>query len=469
MSVTHSCRRTLGAVLALALVLGGCGTGIDRPDRVPEATLPATAAGIAAPVVDPVEDAQPGGGPTQQEPRVSEVSGLVPLDHDDLAALAADLDRALASGDEDRWLAHFDDDEELVEQQRRWFRGVQAVPMEVRRILPELMVSQDTLDGSVAQLAFAHQISGADPVPAVETYRVTVRRAPGQEPTITGMGGQNRQDGHPQLWDLQPLAVTVTDDLVVLAPQGREEEVATVLPGLERATANVFLDFDEGGRDRLVVQLAGAEDLRAITDDQDLVADPAGVAMSRAGLEAPPRKGEVGITYSSADQIDRIVLDLDLLLEDLTYGSPPGGFGLMRHEGVHALVDGTPGVRPPAWVAEGLAQWYGFRRDYLLDDAYREVVAAAAGEPLQLPDSLDDYYYDSPEAGDLAYAASAMIFSFLEQRFGFETARDAGVGLAGVDSWYATDDADALLTRLTGMTLAGLEQEWAAWAVASYG
>ena len=38
----------------------------------------------------------------------------------------------------------------------------------------------------------------------------------------------------------------------------------------------------------------------------------------------------------------------------------------------------------------------------------------------------------------------------------------------GLFSSY-TDDADARLLQLTGMTLEGLEQEWAAWAVATYG
>ncbi|WP_162802932.1 hypothetical protein [Ornithinimicrobium avium] len=475
-------RRTahLALPLALALTLGGCGTVVDWPARVPEATVPPEAVGSAPQVPAAVDEGLRTDGPAPttegstgkeptEEPVVSKVSGLVPLGREDLADLAAELDRALTSGDEEEWIAFFDGDEDLLEQQRRWFRGVQAVPMDVREILPETVVSSDTPEGTVVQLVLAHQISGADPVPAVETYRVTVQRPPGGEPRITRMAGQDRQDGHPQLWDLQALAVTVTDDLVVLAPQGRESDVAAVLPGLESATANVFLDFDEGPRDRLVVQLADADDLRAITDDQELAVDPAGVAMTSAGLAERPERGEVGVTYSRDEHVDRIVLDLDLLPGDLTFGTPPGGFGLMRHEGVHAVVDGAPGVRPPVWVWEGLAQWYGFRRDYVLDDAYRAVVTGSSGQPLELPDSFDDYYYDSPEAGDLAYASSAMVFTFLEQRFGFETARDAGVGLTQVDGWVDTSDADALLGRLTGMTLEGLEQEWAAWALASYG
>src|SRR5690606_35977818 len=132
----------------------------------------------------------------------------------------------------------------------------------------------------------------------------------------------------PQLWDLQAVAVTVTDDLVVIAAEGREADVAAVLPGLESATANVFLDFDQGPRDRLVVQLADAEDLRAITDDQAMAVDLAGVSMPRPGLGERPASGEVGVSYSQDDHVDRIVLDLDRLLGDLTYGTPPGGFGL---------------------------------------------------------------------------------------------------------------------------------------------
>lgn len=282
------------------------------------------------------------------------------------------------------------------------------------------------------------------------------------------MEGHDRTDGHPQLWDLDAVDVTVTDHLVLLAPESRAADVAAVLPGLESATANVFLDFGTGDRDRLVVQLVDGDTLVEIADDEDLAVDPAGVAMALRTLGEPPAAGEVGVEVTD-EHADRIVLDLDLLLAETQLGTPPGGWGLMRHEGVHAVVDGDPSVRPPVWVWEGLAEWYGYRRDYLVDEAYRQAIASADGAPLELPDSFSDYYYESQEAGELAYASSAMVFSFLEQRFGFAVTRDVGVGLTRSEAWSDTDDADALLLELTGMTLEELEQEWAAWAVATYG
>lgn len=466
-------RRLGPAALGLALVLGGCGTVVDWPAAVPEATVPA---GAGTPTVPDAPVAVDGGRRTASDPagESESGSGTEAFDDDDLVDLAARMDDVLRSGDEDSWAALFDGDD-LVEQQRDWFRGVREVPMDVRQILPGTVLDVDTVEDvdtpqdAVVRLAFVHQVSGADPVPAVESYRMTVRRSQGEEPRITEVRGEDGDDGHPQLWDLSAVAVTVTDSLVLIAPQGREGDVAAVLPGLQSATANVFLDFDEGPRERLVVQLTDAADLRAIADDQDLAVDPAGIAMMTAGLGERPAPGETGVSRSRDEHVDRIVLDLDRLLDDLAFGVPPGGWGLMRHEGVHAVVDGDPGVNPPVWVWEGLAEWYGFRRDYDVAAAYRQVVASADGEPLELPDSFDDYYYDSQEAGQIAYASSAMVFSFLEQRFGFETARDVGVGLTGVDGWRDTTEADVLLLDLTGMTLEGLEQQWAQWAVATYG
>lgn len=462
---------------AAVLVLGGCGGVLaGAPVGPPSATLPPEAAGLPTsgaartPADRGPQSPGPGAsrspGPTESV-EVSEVSGLVPLEDAEVVDLASRMSRVLQDGTEDDWAALFEG-EELVEQQRLWFRAVREVPMDVREMLPDTVVTRDGEDGTVVDLVFAHQVSGADAVAAAETYRMTVARAPGQEPLVTVVDGNDRADAHPQLWDLDAVDVTVTDQLVLLAPDGREDDVAALVPGLVSAVGNVFLDFDRGDRERLVVQLVDGDTLLRIADDEDLAVDPAGVAMTTHGVGERPRRGELGVG-SSEEHVDRIVLDLDLLVEELAFGVPEGGWGLMRHEAVHAVVDGDPAVMPPVWVWEGLAEWYGYRRDYLVDEAYREAVSSAAGAELELPDSFSDYYYDSQEAGELAYASSAMVFSFLEARFGFATARDVGVGLTEADTWRDSDDADDLLLELTGMTLEGLEQEWAAWATATYG
>lgn len=463
-------RRAWGAGLVLSgLLLTGCGT-VDWPAQVPEATLPAEAAGgsVTSGTVDAGEGTDPSGATgagesASGESATGEGATGDAVDEAALADLASAMTQTLQGGTEDDWAAYFDGDDDLVAAQRRWFRGVQAVPMDVREMRPGAVVETDADGGTVVDLTFVHQVSGADPVPGAEAYRATVRPSPDGEPRITEIGGEEGEGGYPQLWDLDEIAVTVTPRLVVIAPADRSQEAADVLSGLENATVNVFLDFDAGPRERLVVQLVEAEDLRAIAVDDDLAVDPAGVAMTLATQEAG--EGRTG------EHVDRIVLDLDVLVGGLAFGSPAGGWGLMRHEGVHAVVDGDPEVSPPVWVWEGLAEWYGFRRDYLVEEAYRGVVGAvvASGEPLELPDSFDDYYYESQEAGELAYASSAMVFTFLEQRFGFETARDVGVRLTETDTWGDSAEADRLLLELIGMTLADLEQQWADWAVATYG
>ncbi len=446
------------ALLAGSLVLGGCGGGL-LVSSVPAATLPPESlgtstsdrAGTTAPVAvrtsGPAEDA--------------------PVEDADLVDLVARMDAVLADGTEEEWAAFFEGGQ-LVEQQRRWWRAVQDVPMDVRDLLPDAVVERDgDEEGPVVELVFAHQVSGADPVPAAQAYRATVVRGTDGVARVSGMTGTEGPVGRSQLWDLDEVDVTVTGTLVLLAPQDRAEEVAALLPGLESAVANAVGDFGEGG-ERLVVQLADGQTLLRIAADDDLAVDPAGVTMSTPGVGARPADGELGVGLAQ-EHLDRIVLDMDLLVDELDHGTPPGGWGLMRHEAVHALVDGEPGVLPPVWVWEGLAEWYGYRRDYLVDEAYRQVVAADGGTPLELPDSFSDYYYDSQEAGELAYASSAMVFSFLEERHGFATARDVGVRLTTADTWRDTAAADAVLQDLTGLTLEGLEQEWAAWAVATYG
>ncbi|GAA1166324.1 hypothetical protein GCM10009584_04060 [Ornithinimicrobium humiphilum] len=431
------------AALAVVLALGGCG-GLGPVSLVPSATVPPEAAAAAASAA--------GSARTDASSLTHEADGPA-LDDVGAAELVERMAAVLADGSEDEWAAFFTGDD-LVAQQRAWFRAVQDVPMDVRELRPDGKVEQEGED-AVVPLLFVHQVTGADPAPTAEGYLLTV--AP--DGLVTEVDGDR---AHPQLWDLGAVSVTVTDQLVLLTPEDRQEDVDEVLQGLENAVANVFLDFGRGTRERLVVQLVDEDLLREIAGDDDLAVDPAGVALTLAPAEGEGRA-------SAPDHADRILLDLDLLVEELDYGIPEGGWGLMRHEAVHAVLDADPQVTPPVWVWEGLAEWYGYRRDYLMDASFRLVVADAGDGLLELPESFDEYYYDSQEAGELAYASSAMVFSFLEQRFGFATARDVGVELSSVDTWQDTDEADALLRERTGMGLQDLQREMTAWARATYG
>jgi hypothetical protein len=465
-------------VLVLAVtVLAGC-SGLDvlAGPAVPSATLPAVAPSTAPP--------DPAGGtaaaPAVDDPSAEGRGGAQPAPAGDAAGFTAEelvtladrMTRTLAEGSEDDWAALFDLPDEQEERQRAWYRAVRAVPMTVRELLPSEVVAADSgEDGSsVVEVVFAHQVEGSDPVPGRESYRLTVRRPAGEEPRITAVEGFGSTDGHPQLWDLREVDVLLTQGLVVLAPDGREQDVADVLPGLEAAVANVFADFRSDDRRRLVVQLAAAEDVLSILDDRRWVNPPLGLAIYLPGVDVDALESLDAGVPAADEHVDRIVIDLDALAADFAeYGvTPPGGWSVMRHEGVHAVLDGDPSVSPPIWLWEGVAQWYGDRRDYVVDPWYAEVVAAN-GLPEELPTSLEQYYFESEEESEAAYAVSAMVFSYLDRTWGFETARDVGVGLSTADSWYDDEDVDAVFLAETGLTFEQFEAAWREWVAASFG
>src|SRR5690606_34055990 len=129
-----------------ALTLGGCGTLVEAVPTVPSATLPPEAVGLPA-------DAVP--GPSADRASGTGAGAHEPLEAPDVVDLVARMDAVLTEGTEDDWAAFFEG-EELVEQQRRWFRAVREVPMDVRELLPDAVVERDAEDGTVVQLVLAH-------------------------------------------------------------------------------------------------------------------------------------------------------------------------------------------------------------------------------------------------------------------------------------------------------------------------
>lgn len=469
-------RARRSVVLALTMTaLVGCGA-VDglTGGAVPSATLPVSE-GAPAPTATTHGASRTDAGPerptTPSDAPETETAEPGPFTSEELVSLAASMTEVLDRGSEEDWAGLFDLPDDGLARQRAWFRAVRATPMTVRQFLPSAVVVADTEEGSVVEVVFAHQVEGADPVPASESYRLTVRRTAGADPVITDVDGSGgATDGYPQLWDLQEVDVQVTDTLVVLAPDGREGDVAAVLPGLITAVDNVFIDFRSDDRQRLVVQLATPEDVVTILDDERWVASPLGLAFYLSGVDLQRTDPEATRVRWSDQHIDRIVLDLDSLVEDhFSYGmSPSGGWSVMRHEGVHAVLDGDPSVEPPIWLWEGVAQWYGDRRDYEVDPWYADVVERL-GPPDELPTSFEQYYFGSEDQSESAYAVSAMVFTYLDRTWGFETARDVGVGLSRADAWHSDDDVDAVFLEETGLTFEQFESAWRGWVATSYG
>ncbi|NLG21174.1 MAG: hypothetical protein GX555_07035, partial [Actinomycetales bacterium] len=99
----------------------------------------------------------------------AEATASGPITPEDALALGEHLTEALASGDVEAWLERTDLDESAEQQQRDWFAGVQAVPMDLREMHPTFLVRvDDGAGGALVRYAFRHQVTGVDAVPVIE-------------------------------------------------------------------------------------------------------------------------------------------------------------------------------------------------------------------------------------------------------------------------------------------------------------
>ena len=461
MPTTRSARHLRAALLvpALALVAGCQGSTAD-PSPVTAATSAAPGEDAAATsssaddaqVTTALALAQESATPTE-EPDPTSVSD------DDVVAMAQRLTEALEQDDEEEWAALFDADEATEEEVRRWFRSVRAVPMEHRSMVAEVVLARDTSEGTAVRMGFVHQISDADLLAGVESYRVTIAREPGEDPVVVGWRGQNDTDGYPQLWDLADIQVHEVEGAVVLAPADRD--VGQLLEGVSLAAQNALPDLAEADDgERLVVALVETGQIEQIAA-APTGAGPAGVVQALPGV---PGGNPSVLGISQWGWVERVNVDLDHLEEELAWGTPDGGWVTVRHEAAHALVEaGAQVTLAPSWVVEGFATWYGLRRDYVVDPWFQDVVATG-GLPEELP---DDGVFDSDQI-DRAYGLSGSLFFFVEERFGYEAAQDLGTDLTQME-WRRGAHVDQAVEEAVGMSLEELEAEWVAWMASSYG
>jgi hypothetical protein len=113
-------------------------------------------------------------------PEVAEGGPSGPVGDVELMEFGEQLTGALESGDVEAWLALHDLDDVATAQQRDWFAAVHAVPMDLREMHPTSVLDSDPPgegSGAVVEFGFRHQVTGADLVPSLEYYRLTLQRS----------------------------------------------------------------------------------------------------------------------------------------------------------------------------------------------------------------------------------------------------------------------------------------------------
>ena len=144
----------------------------------------------------------------------------------------------------------------------------------------------------------------------------------------------------------------------------------------------------------------------------------------------------------------RVVIDADA-------GFTPALTGVLSHELAHALARAASGDRAPAWLHEGLAQWWEDRRVPRSD--FRALFRGARPASLAAVDAGLSRRVDRAEAR-IGYLESLGLVEYLIQ------ARGAGAlacVLAALKEGLSIDDA---LRRETGLSSTELISRWRAWA-----
>jgi hypothetical protein len=390
-------------------------------------------------------------------------AGPAALTDQQVLEVVAEMDAALQTGDVEAFLSHVDD--ELREQQRSWFQAVRDVPMDVRQLRADKVVSRTAATGTVVHVALRHQVSGAGAVPVLEQYRwVLAPDVTGRVRLVDVTGRNGAFHGYPQLWDLGAVAVLRAQDVVLLAPEESRAEAVDLLPQIAEAAGALRRDFPAlaRGRDVLHVQLAPAEELALMLDAQagEYVM---GADWMRTSAEDP---GLERLWLGPAEQTldHRLLLDLDVMTEDLhLYGAVHGGNTYLRHVGTYAAVAGVRDDHDPVWwVAAGAPTWYELAGDPALKESLLEDVFGAHREGL--PERLPGPHWSSDGQEESDYVqASVSLMLFLDESFGREAVLGVVDELHDVSGWYEEAEIWPAVTTTLGTDeeeLLGAWQEW---------
>lgn len=421
------------------------------------------------PSLPPSVAGSPAGAPGAGQPGAD-------VDDADVAAFGGELDSALRSGDVEQWLALFgltDGDE--LQRQRDWYAAVHAVPMDVREIHVAAVQQHGSTTGlgPRVDLAFRHQVSGADPEPAVEQYRVRLGRQDGHVRIVEVGNVRSVETGYPQPWDLTKVEVLERGAVVVITQEELREEAEELLPALDLAAATVLEEFPVPDVTRMVVSLTTPEVFEDVVDAtgsefagiSQVLPTVADVEQGGAG-ELPLLVDGEGLAVRLQLNGDYAYSEWEYCADDVAHGSP-----LLRHEGVHlALTLAEPWAAPPSWAVEGFAGWYEVAADEVLREEHLWWLADLSQDAVaeRLPPRLPlTFYSDDAEELTRNYVESAAVFRYVEDTWGWDTTVELGVALNAVET--PLDDLGPVLEKHLDLGPEEFEEGYLAWLVDTLG
>lgn len=448
--VTSSTRVAVVAVVT-ALVLGGCS------GDAPEATAP-TPSGSAS--------ISSGAGTAAPDRTTTTATGpRSALTDEQVREVLQEMDTALGEGDLTAYLQHVDP--ALAPAQRAWFEALQAVPMDVRQLRLDSVVSRNSGEGTVAHVGLRHQITGGDPVPLLEQYRwVFAQEADGPVRLVSSTGRNGELFGHPQVWDTgEPVAVLEGRNVLLLAAEDARADAELLLDTLDLAAGRTMeaLPWSAEGREQLVVNLVDA-DLLGTVNGMD------GIAVGEQLLKVSPEEipwDAPRLTGSDTPVASRLLLDLEMALADLEeFGPSPGGHTSLRHVAASSALWGPDAdLWPQGWVVEGFPHWWAAVEDPDYLEGLHFLVAehhAWVGEPDEVPVAPDD---TDVETYDAFVSDSMSLALHVADAHGDAALVELAGRLAVLDQRHDGVEIEQVYDAVLGVDQDELLAGWATWTV----
>ncbi len=298
----------------------------------------------------------------------------------------------------------------------------------------------------------------ADESAAEQYFRIYLEREP-KDPDVNRMLGE-------LLYKQNRLKEAMEYLKAYLAVNPADARVREILEKVAREAA-VEQDFETRAGKHFDVRYDGAENMGAGFFVVQLLED----AYQRIGaqLNYYPSENITTILYSDAD-FHEVTQSPDWALGvyDGKIRIPIGGLQektaaleeVVLHEYTHALIHQQTGGKCPAWLNEGLAQYFAGESDARHEQNIRELLQGASVPPLR---QLEASFLDlNARAASRAYTVSYTLVDYIIEEHGVyavqrllsEVARDG--------------EAEAALITALGMDYGGIQDEWLAYLARKY-
>lgn len=377
------------------------------------------------------------------------------------------LDRwaAAVRGADDRTLAQLFDsraDPGFLDSERTRARNLAAVPLadwgyEITNdpaptVPPGVLARVDADEVWSPPVNLRYALAGADPVPTTRPVGLVVARRGGiwrlvSDTAVTDYGRSTWRGP----WDFGPVIARSVPAGVVLGHPAHARDVDTLAAELDPAVASVTDFWGPLWQQRAAVFLPDtAEELKALVGPDFSGGEIAAVAIA----------DDVDRTRHTA-RGQRVVFNPATIgqLTDLSRRV------VLRHELTHVAARAVTAPQTPVWLAEGFADYSGYRGSGVsLADGAPAVAALvrSVGPPDSLPTDVQFAAGAAPAKVELAYQLSWSFAVFVATVKGEPTLRAIYLAVAALPA-PATADIDAALQPIVGTNLATLVLEWGQW------